>query len=107
MDRYAAWSILHEADTGLYVFNIQIKKLEDWFKAAEAIRYATGEGNLGETDAQEGSGSALFDFNVSASDLEMLKNGKKRGPSKKVGDDSLQSMFFIESKYVRFIRSDC
>lgn len=75
----------------LNICNVQVKKLEDWFKAAEALRYATGQGALDERDTEEGSVSPLFEFNVSVSDLELLKHSKKRGPSKKFGEDSLQS----------------
>lgn len=59
---------------------MQIKKLEDWFKAAEAICYATGQGTLDARDTEDGLESPLFDFNILSSDLELLKNSKKRGP---------------------------
>lgn len=45
---------------------------------------------MGET---EGDDRGLFDFNVSKDILDQLKASKKRGPSKKIGDDSLQSGF--------------
>lgn len=69
----------------------QIKRLEDWFKAAEAIQYLTGEGSLGESVPNN---CGLFNFNVSKDDLKLLKASKKLGPSRKVGDESLQSSFF-------------
>lgn len=102
-----AFEYMHDADSCLYVCIIQIRKLEDWFKAAEAIRYATGKGSLDEKDTEEGEVSPLFEFNVSVSDLELLKSSKRQGPSKKFGDDSLQSPVHFYSNYLLVIYSHC
>lgn len=67
------------------------KKIKDWFKASEAIREATGEGP-DETYPEEGPSSGIFVFNVSKSNLELLKTSRKCVSSKRIGDNSLQSM---------------
>lgn len=59
------------------------------------MRYATGQGNLDEQDTKDSRSSALFEFNVSQSDLDLLKSSKKQGPTRKFGDDSLQSRHFV------------
>lgn len=68
------------------------------------MRYATGEGALDARDAEDSSVSSLFEFNISLTDLELLKNLKRRGPSKKFGDDSLQSSCYFKSNYVQLLQ---
>lgn len=70
--------------------SFQIKQLEDWFKAAEAIRYSTGQGSIDHTFEKEGADVGLFEFEISESQREMIKALKKRGAKKRFDSDSLQ-----------------
>lgn len=74
--------------------HLQIKQLEDWFKAAEAICYSTGQGSMMPDGTQEDLDRGLFEFDPPNSDLGMIKSLKKRGGRKMFGDDSLQCKMF-------------
>lgn len=71
----------------------QIKQLEGWFKAAEAIRYTTGQGSLDTDQPPDGltSDVGLFEFNVATAKVNNIKFSKRRGAKKLIGDGSLQS----------------
>lgn len=69
---------------------LQIKQLEDWFKAAEAIRYSTGQGSIDRTMDHDLGDVGLFEFDIGESQRDMIKSLKKRGAKKLFNNDSLQ-----------------
>lgn len=73
--------------------DFQIKQLEGWFKLAEAIRYATGQGSIDPKGGQDQGISAvcLFEFEVDPSEVNNIKYLKRRGAKKVISDDTLQS----------------